>query len=98
MPDANGTEDAHTNAEWKVPLNYTREELADFLEAIRTGQHGRLVFAEHSEGGDTYAIAKSSGARNLWFNRLRVVDEPQYARDLAEILLAWAEHKERETS
>lgn len=86
-----------TEQEWKVPLRYTRTELADFIEAIKAGHSGRLVFAQRSEGGDTYAIAKSDGARNLWFNGLRVVDDPQYARDLAEVLLAWAERKEGET-
>jgi hypothetical protein len=85
-----------TDQDWTVPLRYTRTEIADFIEAVKAGRHGRLVFAQRSEGGDTYAIAKSSGARNLWFNRLRVVDDPQYARDLAEILLAWADRKENE--
>lgn len=80
-----------TGPEWKVPLCYTRTELADFVEAIKTGRSGRLNFAEYSEGGDAYAIAKAGGAKNLWFNRLRVVDDPQYARDIAEILLVWAD-------
>lgn len=87
-----------TDQGWTVPLRYTRTEIADFIEAVKAGHSGRLVFAHRSEGGDTYAIAKSDGARNLWFNGLRVVDDPQYARDVADILLAWAERKESESA
>lgn len=80
---------------WRVPLRYTREELADLLGKVAMGQYARMLIADYPDGGDTYVIVQSSDSRSIRFNRLRIVDDPQYARDLAAVLLAWADREEQ---
>jgi predicted DNA-binding transcriptional regulator AlpA len=82
-----------TDAEWRVPLKYTRQELAALLDGIEAGRYARMDIADNPAGGDTYVIAQGRG-KSIRFNRLRVVDDPQYARDLAAVLLAWADREE----
>jgi hypothetical protein len=77
----------------RIPLDYTPEEFEKLLACVKAGQYGRMVIAEHDEGGDSYVIAQQTG-RSLRFNRLRVVDDPQHARNLAALLLAWADREE----
>lgn len=79
----------------RVPLKYTGEELADLLDKVEAGQYARMLIADYPDGGDTYVIVQGTGSRSIRFNRLRVVDDPQYARDLAAVLLAWADREER---
>lgn len=82
-----------SGSDWRVPLKYTREDLAALLGKIQEGRHGRMSIADYPEGGNTYVIVGERG-RSVRFNRLRVVDDPQYARDLAAVLLAWADREE----
>lgn len=82
-------------SEWRVPLKYTREEFADLLHKVEAGRYARMLIADYPDGGDTYVIVRSTDSRSIRFNRLRVVDDPQYARDLAAVLLAWADREER---
>jgi predicted DNA-binding transcriptional regulator AlpA len=88
-------EETESADDWRVPLRYTREELADLLDKVEAGQYARMLIADYPDGGDTYVIVQSTGSRSIRFNRLRVVDDPQYARDLAAVLLAWADREER---
>jgi hypothetical protein len=85
-----GTESADG---WRVPLKYTREELADLLDKVEAGQYAYMLIADSPAGGDAYVAVQGRG-QSIRFNRLRVVDDPQYARDLAAVLLAWAEREE----
>jgi hypothetical protein len=82
------------DADWRVPLKYTRQELADLLGKVEAGQYARMLIADYPDGGDNYVIVQGRG-RSIRFNRLRVVDDPQYARDLAAVLLAWADREEQ---
>lgn len=75
---------------WRVPLRYTPEELAAFLDALREGRYDRLVFAERDSGEDSYVLTLGRG-RALRFNGWRLVDSPQHAHDVAAILQTWAD-------
>jgi predicted DNA-binding transcriptional regulator AlpA len=90
---AQGHNEGVDNGDWRVPLKYTRQDLDALLESIEAGRYARMVIADHPEGGDTYVVAQGRG-KSIRFNRLRVVDSPQYARDLAAVLLAWADRED----
>lgn len=77
----------------RIPLDYTPEEFEELLTHVKAGRYGRMLIAKHDEGGDSYVIAQQTG-RSLRFNRLRVVDDPQHARNLAALLTAWADREE----
>jgi hypothetical protein len=95
MTDAAGEKnEPASDADWRVPLKYTRQELADLLDKVEAGQYARMLIADYPDGGDNYVIVQARG-RSIRFNRLRVVDDPQYARDLAAVLLAWADREEQ---
>lgn len=81
------------DANWRVPLKYTRQDLAALLESVEAGHYARMGIADYPTGGDAYVIVQGRG-RSIRFNRLRIVDDPQYARDLAAVLLAWADREE----
>jgi predicted DNA-binding transcriptional regulator AlpA len=82
------------DADWRVPLKYTRQDLAALLESTEAGQYARMLIADYPDGGDAYVIVQGRG-KSIRFNRLRVVDDTQYARDLAAVLLAWADREEQ---
>lgn len=94
MADGAAEKDEPTG-EWRVPLKYTREEFADLLHKVEAGQYARMLIADYPDGGDTCVIVRSTDSRSIRFNRLRVVDDPQHARDLAAVLLAWADREEQ---
>jgi hypothetical protein len=75
-----------------VPLKYTRADLAALLESAEAGRYARMSIADYPDGGDTCVIVQGRG-KSIRFNRLRVVNDPQYARDLASVLLAWADRE-----
>lgn len=77
----------------RIPLDYTREEFDELLARVKAGRYGRMLIAGYDEGGDSYVIAQQAGG-SLRFNRLRVVDDPQHARNLAALLTAWADREE----
>ena len=83
------------DADWRVPLKYTRQDLAVLLESVEAGHYARMSIADYPTGGDAYVIVQGRG-QSIRFNRLRVVDDPQYARDLAAVLLAWADREEQQ--
>jgi predicted DNA-binding transcriptional regulator AlpA len=83
------------DADWRVPLKYTRQDFAALLASTEAGQYARMSIADYPSGGDAYVIVQGRG-QSIRFNRLRVVDDPQYARDLAAVLLAWADREEAE--
>lgn len=82
-----------TDVDWRVPLKYTRQDFAALLESVEAGHYARMGIADYPTGGDTYVIVQGRG-QSIRFNRLRIVDDPQYARDLAAVLLAWADREE----
>lgn len=96
MTDTAQQENESVNdADWRVPLKYTRQDLAALLESTQAGQYARMSIADYPTGGDAYVIVQGRG-KSIRFNRLRVVDDTQYARDLAAVLLAWADREESE--
>ena len=96
MTDTAQQENESVNdADWRVPLKYTRQDLAALLASTEAGQYARMSIADYPSGGDAYVIVQGRG-QSIRFNRLRVVDDPQYARDLAAVLLAWAEREDAE--
>ncbi len=77
----------------RIPLDYTPEDFEELLACVKAGRYSRMLIASYDEGGDSYVIAQQTG-RSLRFNRLRVVDDPRHARNLAALLTAWADREE----